>query len=71
MAHTRKSLLVSFPALEKLMFCLCFLQIVKPLWPFMIAGGITTFLVAKAQDSGIRCTSLFKLMLTLPTALTL
>ncbi|TFK36436.1 ATPase, F0 complex, subunit J [Crucibulum laeve] len=27
---------------------------VKPLWPFMAAGTITMYLVAKAQDSGIR-----------------
>ncbi|EDR06481.1 uncharacterized protein LACBIDRAFT_294671 [Laccaria bicolor S238N-H82] len=28
--------------------------IVKPLWPFLIAGSITAYLVGKAQDSGIR-----------------
>ena len=31
------------------------LQIVKPLWPFMIAGSLTVYLFAKAQESGIRC----------------
>jgi len=33
------------------------LQIVKPLWPFMIAGSLTVYLFAKAQESGIRCAS--------------
>ncbi|PPQ73709.1 hypothetical protein CVT24_007264 [Panaeolus cyanescens] len=28
--------------------------VVKTLWPFMIAGGITTFLIAKAQESGVQ-----------------
>ncbi|KAF9447420.1 hypothetical protein P691DRAFT_793545 [Macrolepiota fuliginosa MF-IS2] len=28
--------------------------VVKPLWPFMVAGGITLFLINKAQDSGVR-----------------
>lgn len=33
------------------------LQVVKPLWPFMIAGGVTLYLVSKAQESSIRCMS--------------
>ena len=50
------------------------LKIVKPLWPFLIAGSITTYLVAKAQDSGIRCTSPSSMppspsLLTLPSSL--
>ncbi|KDR73803.1 hypothetical protein GALMADRAFT_251619 [Galerina marginata CBS 339.88] len=28
--------------------------ILKPLWPFMVAGTVTMYLVAKAQSSGIR-----------------
>ncbi|KAF6763701.1 ATP synthase j chain-domain-containing protein [Ephemerocybe angulata] len=28
--------------------------IAKPLWPFMIAGGITAYLVYGAQASGVR-----------------
>ncbi|KAF5330982.1 hypothetical protein D9619_005206 [Psilocybe cf. subviscida] len=28
--------------------------IFKPLWPFMVAGGITTYLVAQAQSSGVK-----------------
>ncbi|KIM40401.1 hypothetical protein M413DRAFT_446582 [Hebeloma cylindrosporum] len=28
--------------------------IVKPLWPFMVAGSFTVYLFAKAQESGIR-----------------
>jgi len=32
-------------------------QIVKPLWPFMLASGVTFYLISKAQDSGVRCES--------------
>jgi F-type H+-transporting ATPase subunit j len=32
------------------------LQVMKPLWPFFIAGTATLYLVAKAQESNIRCT---------------
>ncbi|TFK62495.1 hypothetical protein BDN72DRAFT_827413 [Pluteus cervinus] len=28
--------------------------IVKPLWPFLAASTVTLYLVAKAQDSGVR-----------------
>ena len=30
-------------------------QVFRPLWPFFAAGGITYFLVSKAQDMGVRC----------------
>ncbi len=30
-------------------------QVFRPLWPFFAAGGITYFLVSKAQDVGVRC----------------
>lgn len=30
-------------------------QIVKPLWPFMIASGVTFYLISQAQYSGVRC----------------
>ncbi|GLB34510.1 putative ATP synthase j chain [Lyophyllum shimeji] len=29
-------------------------QIVKPLWPFMVSGGIVLYLVARMQDQAIR-----------------
>lgn len=29
----------------------------RPLWPFFAAGGITYYLVSKAQDMGVRCAS--------------
>ena len=35
----------------------CFFQVLRPLWPFFAAGGITFFLVSKAQDMGVRCAS--------------
>ncbi|KJA24236.1 hypothetical protein HYPSUDRAFT_65726 [Hypholoma sublateritium FD-334 SS-4] len=28
--------------------------VAKPLWPFMVAGTLTMYLVAKAQDSGVK-----------------
>ncbi|KAF8902732.1 ATPase, F0 complex, subunit J [Gymnopilus junonius] len=28
--------------------------ILKPLWPFMVAGTVTGYLILKAQESGIR-----------------
>lgn len=31
------------------------IQVAKPLWPFMVAGTLTMYLVAKAQDSGVKC----------------
>ena len=33
-----------------------FLQIVKPLWPFMVGSAVTFYLISKAQSSGVRCT---------------
>jgi F-type H+-transporting ATPase subunit j len=32
-----------------------FHQVLRPLWPFFAASGITYFLVSKAQDIGVRC----------------
>ena len=32
-----------------------FLQIVKPLWPFIVGSAVTFYLISKAQSSGIRC----------------
>jgi hypothetical protein len=32
-------------------------QVFRPLWPFFAAGGITFFLVSKAQDTAVRCES--------------
>lgn len=31
------------------------LQFLKPMWPFMAAGTITFYLVAKLQDAAVRC----------------
>ncbi|KAF9532798.1 ATPase, F0 complex, subunit J [Crepidotus variabilis] len=28
--------------------------IVKPLWPFMVASGVTFYLISSAQTSGVR-----------------
>jgi hypothetical protein len=36
-------------------FTIIFFQVMRPLWPFFAASGITYFLVSKAQDMGVRC----------------
>jgi len=37
------------------LFAVFLAQVFRPLWPFFAAGGITYFLVSKAQDAGVRC----------------
>ena len=33
-----------------------YFQVMKPLWPFIAASGITFYLVSKVQDAAVRCT---------------
>lgn len=33
------------------------LQVLKPMWPFIVAGGVTFYLVSKAQDAAVKCES--------------
>jgi len=54
-------------------FCRCItlvlttcLQVAKPLWPFMVAGSITIYYVAKIQDAAVRCASCEILLLFWP-----
>ena len=35
-----------------------YFQVMKPLWPFIAASGITFYLVSKVQDAAVRCTFL-------------
>ncbi|KAH0579817.1 hypothetical protein J132_05712 [Termitomyces sp. J132] len=51
MAYTRK---FQFYGVSLNTLLLCLVQVVKPLWPFLIAGSITLYLVNKAQESGVR-----------------
>ncbi|KAH6902718.1 ATPase, F0 complex, subunit J [Coprinopsis sp. MPI-PUGE-AT-0042] len=34
--------------------------IVKPLWPFMVAGSVTMYLVYQAQQAGVRSSEFAK-----------
>ncbi|CDO70328.1 hypothetical protein BN946_scf184843.g17 [Trametes cinnabarina] len=29
-------------------------QVLKPMWPFIVASGLTFYLVSKAQDMGVK-----------------
>ncbi|KAG5338104.1 hypothetical protein C0989_008237 [Termitomyces sp. Mn162] len=51
MAYTRK---FQFYGVSLNTLLLCLVQVVKPLWPFLIAGSITLYLVNKVQESGVR-----------------
>jgi hypothetical protein len=63
MAHTRTSFFLVVGEALSLRFQIR--QIVKPLWPFMIAGTVTMYLVSKAQDAGVKCASLTGYWLTI------
>ncbi|KAJ7102327.1 hypothetical protein B0H15DRAFT_768782, partial [Mycena belliarum] len=37
-------------------FPLMRLQVLKPLWPFLVAGSISLYGISKLQDIAVRCT---------------
>ena len=53
MAHSRSSNFVMI--IPHYTVNLTISQVIKPLWPFMLASGVTFYLVLQAQNSGVRC----------------